>query len=215
MKKLLAAYALLLCFTAQAQNSFMLKSGSELTYKVTEGDANYTMVVKVLGTTPGLEFDYKSSDGGYKGNLRFAASSDKLFYYNYFVDGIDLSGTGAAIYLQKPLFDKLNVLGQNSKKGITADTTKLKIWFDWTAPPVLFGNAKFEKQEVLVNGKTISMETVACTQIVDSDGKKVAPGTGYSIKVNNNSSMPIVTFVNDTKGKFSITLIEAKEVDAN
>ncbi|UPT65713.1 MAG: hypothetical protein M0D57_14425 [Sphingobacteriales bacterium JAD_PAG50586_3] len=85
MKNLLLAFALLMCFVAQAQNSFKLKKGAELTYQVDENGMVYDLTVTIIDLKP-FRISYKNTDGTLKGFTSLGNNSkEEYFKYDYFL----------------------------------------------------------------------------------------------------------------------------------
>ncbi|UPT65712.1 MAG: hypothetical protein M0D57_14420 [Sphingobacteriales bacterium JAD_PAG50586_3] len=105
------------------------------------------------------------------------------------------------------MFKPIQQLEQNSKAGITEDTTSIPISFsDNTTIP--FGRIGFQQEDITVDKGSLTLHTYA----VDQMG--VGFGDGYIMRVNADPNTPIVTYLNDVKGKLSIHLVAAKGVES-
>lgn len=219
MKNLIIAFALLLSFSSGAQQSIELKKGAQLTYAVEQGTKKYNLVVKVEDLSP-LKISYKSSDGSYKGTLANGSNSKSDVYsYDYFIPPSSRSGQVGAIMVSEKVFDEVEKLNKKFRDGIDLgigkDTLVVNITFEGDSLPTLFGNIGYQTEEIKANGKPIKLGTYVISQIKDAEGKEVPINEGYSMRLNMDDDSPVVVYLKDTKGKFTIRLIEANGVEVD
>jgi flagellar capping protein FliD len=221
MKKLLVAFALLLCFTTQAQNSFKLKVGSVLTYEVQEDTTLYNLIVTVENLSP-IKLSYTSTKKSRKGTFTNSiAKADDAYDYDFFMP-IPISkpipkgsATGSPILLSKASYEKIQRMEKVYRAAYDADdmagdTATASIVFA-RKKSVTFANIGFESEGVTVNGEELRLHTYAIDEKII--GKEDEDFIGYIMRVNIDSDYPYVTYINDGVNKFSIMLKEAKDVE--
>lgn len=197
-------FAVLLAGYSFSQNSFKLNKGSVLTYEVEENGKAYKLDVTIESLTP-FKISYKSTDGTLKGFVTVGGNNKQQYYkYDYFVQGN--GGSGALLLLPDYMYKSIYQLEQNYRAGIMEDTTSIPIKFsDNTTVP--FGKIGFQAEDIEANSNNLELHTYA----IDEMGVDFAEG--FIMRVNIDPNTPVVTYLNDVKGKLSIHLIAAKGVE--
>jgi hypothetical protein len=187
--------SLLACLYAQAQNSFKLLQGTQLTYQVTENGKISEVLVTIEEVSPNVKFSYKTKID----NLVITTPANESFPVQ------DLT---FRLMLMPDQFDKVRKLETNFRDN-PIDTSLATLTIMGIKGPKAFGAIGFEHGKLNVNGTNLDSHNYRISETTNTEGTPQNFGDkGILLKVNKDKDFPYVVMYMDPVRNITIELVK-------